>query len=165
MAILKPQASVNTETPDHHQPQLFVLIPCEFMPPSQSEGFSESCATKKKNMLTDTDLEAAQQLLQLSSHSQSRDSAANGEDGEDASSSFPPSKSSPPFSSQQTKPLPPSSDGGSKTRHLTARDTTDVLERGERRRYKPISYLYSITSPMNSVPQKSVRKRKQLSDI
>ncbi|KAH9317292.1 hypothetical protein KI387_019061 [Taxus chinensis] len=148
--------------------QLLVVIPCEFVHPSapSEDGWSHSRPygdhlSTTENM-TETDLEAAQQLLQLSSHS----FESTEDDGEDASSCVVIRNK---FLSTDGRIVPrkcrsSAAAVASRRRQLTARNTADGVEAGSRRRrYKAISHIYDITRPTcGGRNRQSVKRRKSL---
>lgn len=158
--------------------QLLVVIPCDFVhhgAPSEdgwshSRRFADHQSTTGN--LTETDLEAAQQLLQLSS--QSFESTAGVEDGEDASSCLPKQKfarfedfasdDAAVTSNGKKSASKVGGDGGLARRVFKARDTSDGLDGGARRRYKRISHIYDVTSPKSLCAdgrsRRSVKRRK-----
>ncbi|GLJ55773.1 hypothetical protein SUGI_1197630 [Cryptomeria japonica] len=145
--------------------QLLVVIPCEFIHHSvpSEDGWSHSrpCGdhhSSTENM-TETDFEAAQQLLQLSSQS----FESTEDDGEDASSCVANRRT---FLSTNDRAVPRKSrssavTAASRRRQLTAKDTADGVNGGTRRRYKAISYIYDITRPTGAGRnRRSVKRRK-----
>eukprot|EP00253_Pinus_taeda_P026539 PITA_26539 len=155
--------------------QLLVVIPCEFIHHTREpsgDGHSGDRQSTAEN-LTETDLEAAQQLLQLSS--QSLESVGS-EDDEDASSSTHCHRHEPKkwlqFDSaggngwiasrkSASRVATGRSEGLVNRRQLTAGDTRDGLDEGAPRRYKPISRIYDITCPTRGGgAQWAVKRRK-----
>jgi len=155
--------------------QLLVVIPCESIhhtrAPSEDRHSGDRRSTAEN--LTETDLEAVHQLLQLSSHSLE---SVGSENDEDASSctrcrhrepkkwlQFDSAGGDGRIVSQKSasRAAAGRSNRPVNRRQLTAGDTRDGLDGGAPRRYKPISRIYDITCPTGGGgTQRPVKRRK-----